>query len=80
MLSPWDFSWILLRIDSDLLSIDNEAIFPCLDLMRESEMCRVIFDEVFQALDIKERIIDSFNAETLRTFEAGSEYKSANSS
>ena len=80
MFSPRNFRGIQLRVDSDLLSINNDSMFPGFNFVGESEMCRVVFDKVLEAFDIKERVVDTGDVESFGTLETGSEYESTYSS
>ena len=55
-------------------------MFPGLNFVGESEMCRVVFDKVLETFDIKEGVVDTGDVESFGTLETGSEYESTYSS
>ena len=79
MFSPGDIGWIFFRVESDLFAIDHDSVIPGFNFVGESQVGRVVFNEVFQAFDIEEGVIDTGNVKSLGGLKASSEYESANS-
>lgn len=77
MLSPWNLGRIGFRVESDLLTIDEHSVFPQFNMMRESEMCGVIGEEILEVFGIHEGIIDHCHIDPSWDFEGGSEDESA---
>lgn len=64
MFSPWNFSRIKLRIESNFLAIDDDTMFPKFHVMGESAVCRVIMKKILEVFGVHHRIIDNSNVES----------------
>lgn len=64
MFSPWNFSRIELRIESDFLAIDDDTMFPKFHMMGESAVCRIILKKILEVFGVQHRIIDNRNVDT----------------
>ena len=78
VLSPWNFSRIKFRIESNFLSINNNSMLPELDMMRESTLGRIILEQIFEIFSVHHRIIDCSNIESPRVFKRWSKNESTN--
>jgi hypothetical protein len=80
MLSPWDFSWVSFGIESDLLSVDDEAVLPGFDAEGESKMGGVVLEKILEGGNGHHWVIDGAEGKAFVVFEGSSESESTNSS
>jgi hypothetical protein len=78
--TPLDGSGILLGVDSDFLSVDDDALLPFLNGEGESQVSRVVLELVDEVVDVHEGVVDSSNDGLLVVFEDGPDDQSSNTS
>jgi len=70
MLSPWNFSGIKLRIEPNLLAINNDSMFISLDVEGESTMSRVIGKKILEVFGVHHGVIDGSHVKSSRVLES----------
>lgn len=68
-LSPRDFGGIGFGVESDFLSVNENAVVPEFNFMVESKMGGVVLQEVLEVLGIHEGVIDYSDVQSLGDFE-----------
>jgi hypothetical protein len=59
VVAPGDFSWLLLGIDRDLVTFDDEFVAVFADGAFEAAVGRIVAQQIDHVIEIHERIIDA---------------------
>mmetsp|Transcript_34593 Transcript_34593/g.46626 ORF Transcript_34593/g.46626 Transcript_34593/m.46626 type:complete len:343 (+) Transcript_34593:87-1115(+) len=79
-LAPWDVLGVLLVGDDNLVSIDKNTTVGLLDVVGESTVGGVVFEQVHEVVDIHEGVVDVHNLSFVSVLgESRSEGEAANS-